>query len=263
MTDVLPIRDLTSADDYEQCVALQRTTWGDDFRELVPPAVLKIVQMTGGILAGTFDGTGRLVGFVFGLTGVRDGAVVHWSHMLAVREDCRDRGIGQRLKQYQRERLRAMGVDHMYWTYDPLVARNANLNLNKLGAQVVEYVENMYGSDPMSQTDSVIGTDRFIVEWQLGGPATLRRLADPAGAPLVTPAPGGTTVELPDAPVVRIEIPGDVQGLKQADPAAAVAWRQVTRRAFAHYLQRGFAVAGFERHGSRCWYVVRCGAGDA
>lgn len=256
----LTIRDLATSDDYEQCIALQRETWGDDFRELVPPAMLQIVQKMGGLAAGAFDPQGRLVGFVFGLTGVRDGRVAHWSHMLAVREPHRDRGLGQRLKAYQRERLLVTGVDRMYWTYDPLVARNANLNLNKLGARVIEYVPDMYGANPMSETDSVIGTDRFIVEWPLVAAPRPRRGSECTDAPLVSVVRGAVPRgALPDAGVVRIEIPDDVQGLKQQDPDAAVAWRTMTRRAFLHYLGRGYRIEGFvrdvERH--RCCYIVR------
>lgn len=261
--DVFQVRDLISTDDYEQCVALQRETWGDDFRELVPPAVLKIVQIVGGLAAGAFDADGRLVGFVFGLTGVRRGSLVHWSHMLAVREDLRDRGVGQQLKLYQRDRLRAMGIDAMYWTYDPLVARNAHLNLNRLGAVVEEYVPDMYGSNPMSGTDSVIGTDRFIVEWRLASAPGGREPTDIEDAPVIAPgSPAACAATLPDAPVVRVEIPEDVQGLKQQDPATAAAWRAATRRAFLHYLGRGYVVEGLVRtRGGRCFYVVRRAGG--
>lgn len=262
--DALAIRDLSTADDYEQCVALQRETWGDDFRELVPPAVLKIVQQVGGLAAGAFDAQGTLAGFVFGLTGIRGGELAHWSHMLAVRQACRDRGLGQRLKRYQRDRLLAMGVRRMFWTYDPLVARNAHLNLNRLGVRVVEYVQDMYGSNPMSKADSVIGTDRFIVEWQLNEAPAPRDAAAAAGAPVLTPAPDAGREPLPEVESVHIEIPEDVQGLKQRDPAAAVAWRAMTRRAFQHYLARGYCVAAFARDATtgRCFYLVRRNGDD-
>lgn len=263
------IRPLRTADEYDRCVALQRATWGDDFRELVAPAMLKVAQEVGGIAAGAFDADGTLAGFVFGLTGLRGGRLAHWSHMLAVREDRRDRGIGRRLKRYQRERLRALGVERMYWTYDPLVARNAHLNLNALGARVVDYVEHMYGENPMSRTDSVIGTDRFVVEWPVAAPVEDAAPPPlPAGAdeaPLATadvardvaaPQP-----DLPDAPLVRVEIPEDIQALKLARPDVAAAWRATTRRALTHYLRRGYRVAGLRRAGARCHYVVR--AADA
>jgi chorismate synthase len=236
------LRPLRGAADYDACVALQRATWGDDFRELVPPAVLQIVQKMGGIAAGGFV-EDRLVGFVLGLTGLRDGVPVHWSHMLAVAAGFQDRGLGRALKAYQREQLLAAGITRMYWTFDPLVARNAWLNLHHLGARVTEYVRDMYGDNPMSRTDSVIGSDRFVVEWDL---ATARR-----GGPTGGRAGGPTVREvgdaLPDSPVVFVAVPSDIQALKLADPDAARAWRAATRRALEHYLALGYVIADFER----------------
>lgn len=258
------IRPFAQAADYEACLALQRATWGEDFRELVPPALLQIAQRVGGIAAGAFDSSGRMLGFVFGLTGVSAGEPVHWSHMLAVREDVRDRGIGQQLKRWQRAQLCRLGVRRMLWTYDPLVARNAHLNLNKLGAKVVEYVENMYGVNPLNKTDSVIGTDRFIVEWRLDGPdVQLDAAALVSEAPIVTAPvtrdPRAPQPNLPAVPEVRVEVPADIQRLKLASADGAVAWRLTTRRAFTHYLPRGYAVVGVTTgdREDRRFYVLR------
>ncbi len=238
--DVLRIRPLASERDLEQCLALQRRTWGDDFRELVPAALLLIAERMGGIAAGAFNGRGRLCGFVFGITGVHDGRLAHWSHMLAVAPAWRDRGLGRRLKRYQRTRLRRLGVERVYWTYDPLVARNAHLNLNRLGAHVLEYRRDVYGRVARSTTDTVIGSDRFVVAWDLGA-APPRRRARASGAPVIDPdlkrLPGGSTV--------LVAVPADIQRLKRRRPALAKAWRATTRRAFEHYLARGYHVTGF------------------
>ena len=212
------VRSLDSHADLLACVALQQATWGEQFREVVTPAMLLVVEKMGGILAGAFDGD-RLAGFVFGVTGLKDGRLAHWSHMLAVDEQLQNRGIGRRLKQYQRDRLAEMGVDRMYWTYDPLVARNAHLNLNRLGARVFEYVRDMYGDDPTSTMDAVIGTDRFVVEWSLDGtpaaaedPSAWQAVSsantDAAGAPL------DGDFELALTERARVEIPVDIQKAK-------------------------------------------------
>ena len=257
----LDLRDLTAPDDVEQCMALQRATWGDDFRELVPPAVLQIAQKVGGLAVGAFDDDGALVGFVFGITGVREGRLTHWSHMLAVREDRRDAGVGRILKQHQRQRLLELGVGSVLWTFDPLVARNAHLNLNRLRVRVLEYVEGMYGESPASKTDSVIGTDRIIVEWVIAGeghPAAAPGL--PPVTPVVSSGAVGAEPDLADAPVVLVEVPPDIQSLKIDQPKVAVAWRASTRRAFTHYLGSVYRIAAFERSPdrSRCYSMVQC-----
>ena len=249
----IAVHALGSQAEYEACVHLQRATWGDDFRELVAPAVLQIAQKVGGVAAGAFIDD-RLVGFVFGLTGIQDGQPVHWSHMLAVDAPYRDRGIGRRLKEYQRTQLIALGVPRMRWTYDPLVARNAHLNLERLGARIVEYVRDMYGESPMSRTSGVIGTDRFVVEWDLTGDSRARRPA-PSGGSDTSPLIAGSDDPLPQAQTVRIAIPDDIQALKDEDPAGALAWRASTRRAFEHYLGQGYTVGAFDRReGQVAWY---------
>jgi predicted GNAT superfamily acetyltransferase len=162
----LVIRDLSSLRDYADCVSLQEATWGAGFSERVPTAILRVSQLIGGVAAGAFDGD-RMVGFVFGLTGMRNNELVHWSDMLAVREELRGQGIGEKLKQYQREKVLAIGVRSMLWTFDPLQAGNAHFNINHLGAMPIEYVPDMYGIHTGNPLFGAMPTDRFIVRWRL------------------------------------------------------------------------------------------------
>jgi predicted GNAT superfamily acetyltransferase len=230
VTDDVTLRRLETHAESEACVRLQEATWGEGFRERVPTSVLHVAHEIGGVVAGAFDRAGELVAFVFGLTGVRGGRLVHWSDMLAVRPGLRDRGLGVRLKELQRELVRPLGVEAILWTYDPLVARNAHLNLVKLGARVERYVEDMYGSDTGSKLHGAMGTDRFIVEWPVA-PDRNRRESEVARS------------ARDDG--VHVEIPPDIYALLATDPAAAAEWRRETRAAFRARLDAGWTVAGF------------------
>jgi predicted GNAT superfamily acetyltransferase len=264
------IRPVSTLAEYQMCVDLQRETWGPTFTECVPRTVLMIAHKVGGIVSGAFEANGRMLGFVFGLTGLRQGRAAHWSHMLAVRADAQGLGIGRALKLHQRELLLGMGVDVAYWTYDPLVARNAHLNLNRLGACIEQYVPDMYGHDTQSALHSGLGTDRLVVRWELKSPHVRQTLADgvsePAGAEhapvvnavLVNGAPQPADTDLAEAPAVRVEIPWDIQQVKLAASETAHAWRRNTRRALQWYLERGYTVAALHRdpHARRCAYVL-------
>lgn len=253
--DEYSLRTLTGFDDFDACVELQKVTWGNDFNELVPPAIMKITQHVGGILVGAFDEDERLVGFVYGITGRRDGRPVHWSHMLAVLPELRDRGIGRRLKLHQRDRLIATGIDRMMWTFDPLVARNAHLNLNRIGARVISYEVDMYGSS-LGEATGAVSTDRFVVEWDVArddsGPGEPVR---PVAAVEIS-ADFDDEQDLPAGPIVSIEIPRDVEQMRIDDPYGEVAWRSVTRRAFIHYLSSGYLVRGLRSAAGRRHYVL-------
>src|SRR5205085_8897976 len=135
-----------------------RETWGALFADTVPASILKISQRMGGIASGAFDAEGTLLGFVYGITGVENGDVVHWSDMLAVRPEAQNLGLGRRLKEHQRDAMKLIGARVIYWTYDPLVARNAHLNFNVFGVRVVDYVRDMYGVDTGSDLHRGIGT---------------------------------------------------------------------------------------------------------
>ena len=259
-TGTMTLRNLCATPDFEACVELQRETWGRDFSGCVPASVLMVVHKVGGVTAGAFDEDGHLVGFVFGITGYSDGRPLHWSHMLAVREAARGSGVGVRLKLYQRELLLAGGVHTARWTFDPLVAKNAHINLNRLGAVVVEHVENMYG-ESNSTLHAGLGTDRFVVEWRLGDEAVLRAIAgpEPAGATVFATSPVvNNTLRPPPASGsrVRIEIPADIYGVLESAPEQAAEWRARTRGAFQQYLSQGYRVATFyrDRATGRCFY---------
>ena len=274
--DQITIRPLETRAEYEACVGLQRDIWGRDFQDVVPATILMVSQQVGGVASGAFDVDGRLSGFVFGVSGVRDGVAAHWSDMLAVRPELRGRGLGRRLKLHQRALLLAVGIERVYWTFDPLVARNARLNLTTLGASPVEYVSNMYG-DTGSRLHRGLDTDRFVVEWRLRDPAVERLLAGepaplPAAAqegPVVTVAPAGAVlaaddVPLPDAPWVRVELPNDVEQLKANASELAERWQQALRRAFTTYLNvRHARVAGVyaDAQTGRWFYTVDTTAG--
>jgi predicted GNAT superfamily acetyltransferase len=249
----IDIHPLRSMQELRACVALQRETWGSSFTDVVPASILKVSQRVGGVAAGAFDGTGRLLGFVYGLTGVERGRIVHWSDMLAVRPEARNLGLGRKLKEYQRRIVQQLGGTVIYWTYDPLVARNAHLNFNVFGVRATEYVEDMYG-DTDSPLHSGIGTDRFIVAWPVADDDVAHRLTE-------THAAGANTTlrqspilnvgnRVPDAKqalgdCARVEVPADINAMQESDPEQAIAWRRSTRSAFRRALDAGLSVQGF------------------
>lgn len=271
MSSTYQIRLFSTVEDYTECVRFQQEIWGPGFSECVPVAILKVSQILGGVSAGAFDEGGALLGFVYGLSGPRDGEVVHWSDMLAVLPDLQGTGLGRALKAFQREILIERGITTMFWTFDPLESCNAYLNLNKLGAVVDEYVLDMYG-----QADSPlhrgIGTDRFVPRWDLMSDAVVSRMAGDGNGSIEVSENGavralgprrGDGHFLPDEPViglsashVLVAVPESIQDIKADSLQSALAWRHATRAVFTDYLSRGFEVRALIRRDGWSDYLL-------
>jgi predicted GNAT superfamily acetyltransferase len=245
----IEIRHLRTWDEFHACVELQQDVWGVTFADLVPASILKVSQRVGGVTAGAFDGDGRLIGFVFGISGVEPGGrLVHWSDMMGIRTEARDRGLGRRLKYFQRDALRPLGVSVIYWTYDPLVARNAYFNLMQLGTDIVEYVKDFYGASTSSVLHQGVGTDRFVVAWRIDVDTEMR------AAPTLPPVHATEIPILNDGlpggdrpPRVRVAIPLHIDKVQQQSLADAAAWRVRTRPAFQWALANGYRIVAFQR----------------
>ena len=269
--DRIEIRPFESIDEFQQCVEFQAHTWGGHFTERVPIAILKVSQRLGGISSGAYDTKGQLVGFIFGMTGVQNGEVVHWSDMLAVKPDLRNSGLGVRLKDYQRKALLAKGIRKMHWTFDPLESKNAYLNLNKLGATSKEYVRDIYGQTD-SPLHSGIGTDRLVTTWILDSPRTIERIQgevhNSEAAQKVRPLsvfrvekkhglirPMQPNLNLA-VPAVSIPIPLSIQSLKKESLELAVEWRVAVRNALITYIKEGYEVTDLLRREDYSEYLL-------
>lgn len=183
---MIKIRSCKGHDELQACVELQVETWGYDQTDVIPRKAFLVMQKVGGQVLGAFDtelpGSGpdgspeSLVGFAMSLPGVKPASEKYpqarpylHSHMLAVRENYRNRGLGAQLKLAQRDEAISRGIRLMEWTFDPLEIKNAFLNIHKLGAIVRRYVVDFYGVSS-SRLQGGLPTDRLIAEWHLDSP---------------------------------------------------------------------------------------------
>lgn len=213
----------------------------------IDPALMVALAHAGSYLAGAFD-SGRLVGAALGFWGSPDYAALH-SHITGVLPSHAGVGIGTMIKNHQRTWCLDRGCDAITWTYDPLVSRNAHLNLNRLGARPERYLPDLYGDlgDDLNRGDP---SDRLLVRWVLTAdppPAT-----DAPAAALLTayegaPVVGARLQDLDVARALSIAVPDDVAALRRRDPALASLWRMAVREALAPLLERGWRVTGFDR----------------
>ncbi len=232
------IRHCESLAEYEECVRLELLIWGEHIA--VPSAVFVVAHHTGGQILGAFDG-GRIVGFTMALAGMRGGKGFLHSHMTAVRPDYQNRGVGRRLKLFQRVDALKNGVPLVEWTFDPLELKNAHFNLNRLGAVVRRFIPNCYGITE-SPLHAGLPTDRLVAEWWLDSDRVRGILAD-------NPSPLGEST-------VRLAIPSNIGALKSKDPVTGAKIQRETRESFQKYLLEGYAATGVDARDGVSDYIL-------
>ena len=242
----LEIREVSSIEEYDACIKLQRAVFGLPDLEISPRRHLIVSRQAGGWTLGAFN-EGRLVGFVHHLAAVRGDEIFGYSHMMAVAADYQNQGVGSQLKWAQRARAVSEGRDFIKWTFEPLRARNAHFNLNRLGVVIREYAVNFYGTDyvtnPAEKAAGATGmdSDRLFASWELRSP---RVAAFAAGQQF--------TLGKPDE---VIEIPGNYSALLKSDPDTAKREQLRVREEFLAALRAGLVCRAFDRNTDRPAYL--------
>ena len=242
----IEIRECETVEVLQGCVDLQRSVFATPDLENSPVRHLIVTKYAGGFTLGAFD-AGKMVGFVLSVPGFKGEKRFFYSHMTAVDQDYQNHGIGAKLKWAQRERSLKEGVNYIKWTFQPVQARNAFFNLERLGASIKTYQPNFYGTDysTSAEQDSVRGvdSDRLFADWFLDSPK------------VVALSKGDAFRETGEI-VRKIEIPNDWNQLVVADTAKAVAEQERIKREFQTTFAEGLIVKGFERDEKSPKYLV-------
>ena len=233
ISSAIALRPCHGIEDFRACVALQKEVWNFSDAELVPLRMFVVADKVGGQVMGAFEGD-ALVGFALAVPGTRSGHVYLHSHMLAVRKEHRNSGLGRRLKLMQRDEAVARGIELIEWTFDPLEIKNAYLNVEKLGAIVRRYNINQYGitSSPLQ---GGLPSDRLIAEWWLNSERVRTLLATGKNPPL--------------ASEFTISVPAQIYDWKASAETRAKAERvqERNREQFLRAFGQGLAVLGYNR----------------
>jgi len=235
VSSTISIRPLTSLPDQDLGRMIFDHTWAMDAGTEITPNLLQAMIHSGAYLSGAFM-DGECVGAAFAFPATTGGLHLH-SHMTAVLDKFRDKGIGHALKIDQYKWAKQNKYKEITWTFDPLVARNAKLNILKLGVDISAYYPNFYGDMP-DELNAGDESDRVM--------ASLKIVGD-----LPTPR---TAITTPDKSTVLIAIPSDIVAIRGKDLAENLRWRRSVRDEFVGVLARGGKVIGFSENNE---YVVQ------
>ena len=265
------IRALTGLDELAEVEAIQHVVWDNPSTIIYRNALINFSR-NGALVLGAVE-EGRVVGFLLSYLGIEHQdsdrpAMANLklvSQRMAVLPEYRDRGIGYALKLAQRDYALKQGIRLITWTYDPLLTRNAHLNIRKLGAIVREYWRDYYGTASSPQV--ILGSsDRFVVEWWVTGNRVEQRMSGKRGgltlnqytdasAQVLNPTEmvgdsfvrPGNAIYQPQGMVVLVEVPDDYNMIVKHDPDLARVWREHSRDVLVSTLTSGYTVTDFVR----------------
>ena len=229
------IRVLNSHSEQKMARKIFDKTWKMDSGTEITPNLLQAMVHSGAYLYGAFIDK-KCVGAAFAFPATTDGLHLH-SHMTAVLNGYRDQGIGYALKIDQWHWAKKNSYKEITWTFDPLVARNAKLNLIKLGVEILAYYPNFYGDmpDALNAGDE---SDRVMASWKVVGEQPIAK----------------SVITNPDESDVLIKIPEDIVAIRRKNISENLKWRHKVREEFMNAFEKGGKVVGFSANNE---YVVR------
>lgn len=282
----IDIRPLRALDEMRAAVELQKTYWGDNLESVIPAHMLFSLANHGGHVLAAFDGddmAGVLVGFLgTSEENSKRPAMANLqivSKRMVVLPQYRNAGLGYRLKLAQRDMAITQGVRLVTWTFDPLMALNAHLNIRKLGATVPTYLQDYYGVQDEGGLVTLGSSDRLLAEWwvtnrrveeriygnrsdlgieqYLGADTTILNPTTATSDGALLPA---ESVSVPTSSLALVEIPTDYGRMVRENPDLARRWRLHIRAVLQQQLGAGFVITDFVRTAledrNRAFYVL-------
>jgi len=273
----ITFKQLKTLEDFAPCERLQEAVWKFNKADIIPSRFMLVIHKHGGFAMGAFDGA-LMVGFVFGVAAIHYGRPSQHSHMLAVLPEYRNQNIGFKLKIAQRNDALNRNIGLITWAFDPLQSRNAHLNINKLGVIACSYDINLYGEETSSKLHSGLGTDRLLAEWWLVSDKVksiidrqdqeVKKIRPIEGQNinkterneqgLLIPIESNLTLT---NDVLLLEIPDNIDKIKDSNIQIALKWRKFVQKALLHYFDAGYYINSLqvERDGDtrRSCYVLK------
>ncbi len=235
MNNSIEVRELENLQDQDSGRKIFDLTWAMDAGTEITPNLLQAMVHSGSYLSGAFIDN-KIVGAAFAFPATNNRLHLH-SHMTAVLDEYRDKGVGYALKIDQWNWAKKQKYSHLSWTFDPLVRRNAKLNIVKLGVDISAYYPNFYGAmpDALNAGDE---SDRLMVSWNTDVNA-------PKARELITQ---------PKPDEILIEIPEDIVAIRSKNQGESMKWRRQVREQFMLAFEKNGKVVGFSANNE---YVVR------
>jgi len=251
-------RKLEKPEEFRQVAEVHRAVWGE---EGVPTTLQRALQDNGGLVLGAYADI-YLAGFALSVLGWDGTSLYQYSHATAVRPEYQNHHLGFRLKAFQRDEVLKLGLSEIRWTFDPLQSRNARLNVRLLGGTPDRYYIHYYGQMP-DNLNRDLESDRVRLRWEITSPRVEARLAGKVPSPeedlarwkrssaVVETEVGEKGLRVPSAVAepagtpAHLEIPFDLEAVREHEPSSLRSWRHAVRDGFRAAFDVGYRVDDF------------------
>lgn len=262
-------QSLTTTEAFTALARLEELIWNSTPYDAVSPHTLHAFVHNGGVVVGAYDDE-KLIGFVIGFPAKRGDQILMWSQVAGVHPDYQGLGVGYQLKQEQRLWALSQGYDTIAWTFDPLRVRNARFNFNRLGVTCHSYLVNHYGL----MNDAInagMPSDRLEAWWKLDSVRAQKFAEDGSEIQpdvkldelkrlMYQQVDGTLVLDLPEQlldDVYCVELPPDINAIKQAGMEAAKNWQLHLRNALSFCLAQGYHIIGVVTDSGQAWYILQ------
>jgi len=266
---------LQTLDEMYVAAELQTIYWGSTAESLVPAHMLFTISQVGGHVIAAYDGE-KMVGVLVGLLGIDLEAIENalaeklliYSKRMVVLPEYRGQGIAAKLKFLQSELSLEQGIHLVRWTFDPMLAPNAHLNLRKLGGISRVYKQNYYGTTDRAGLVTLGTSDRLVLDWEVDK-ITSDKLGKTLELTLDTYIHRHAKTLLgfdeivvnATSNVILVEIPLNFNYLLYNDERLARKWQAHIRSVMQYYFDNGYHISDFVRGNyqdmERGFYVFR------
>jgi len=235
-------KEITTHQDFDQCIELQRSIFGLTDTDLISPLFLKLVSRNNppvGISLGVFlesNDKSELIGFILGIATFIESSIYTLS--LGIRQDHQNKIFGYKLLLKYREIALSKKVLYMFGIFDPLESHLSRLYFSSLGFIGIKYEEEAYILSNID-TKKYVPADSLLIRWDFKSESTLKKLSGfktPVTQELLQNIPIATDIYMPESPNILVEIPGNFIQMKNDDIESARKWRESTRNIFAEYI---------------------------
>jgi chorismate synthase len=255
------IRELESTEEFEAAFQIQAKLPEFCKVGLIPSYYMQLISKRGGIVLGCFCNN-QLVGYNFAFPCISPSLGVYlFADSMGFLPSYQRKHLGYHVKHFQYRLARSKGIRYVVWTYDPLKGVNANINIRKLGGEIVRYIPDQYTTvnNNVSLYESTcinFPEDRFEVIWDLQSEKVKERMEKNDDQkwdhlhPILVINPikidYKTFCNLPiNNPNICVEIPLDFQSMLMTEPSLALQWRLSSRKVFQYFLQNGYQINDF------------------